>query len=138
MNIFDFRNQLIDDYASYIKSFIQIRDAQIGNYVRQKLQEGVLWPEPLIQLNPLFERGESIDELVAQAFFIVNARESFAKINPKMMIEVDRCACININPRRSVLHGVVQVMFSLPVQVLEKALPISSPSSIMCCAMAPV
>src|SRR5712691_2795076 len=66
MNIFDFRNQLIDDYASYIKSFIQIRDAQIGNYVRQKLQEGVLWPEPLIQLNPLFERGESIDELVAQ------------------------------------------------------------------------
>src|SRR5712691_10044104 len=66
MNIFDFRNQLIDDYASYIKSFIQIRDAQIGNYVQQKLEEGVLWPEPLIQLNPLFERGESIDELVAQ------------------------------------------------------------------------
>src|SRR5205807_8217039 len=64
MNIFDFRSQLIGDYASYIKSFIQIRDPQIRNYVQQKLQEGVLWPEPLIQLNPLFERGESIDELV--------------------------------------------------------------------------
>src|SRR5438132_8602798 len=66
MNIFDFLDLLIGDYASYIKSFIQIRDPQINGFVRQKLQEGVLWPEPLIQLNPLFERGESIDELVAQ------------------------------------------------------------------------
>lgn len=66
MNIFEFRNRLIGDYASYIKSFIQIRDPQISDYVQQKLQEGVLWPEPLIQLNPLFARGESIVELVAQ------------------------------------------------------------------------
>ncbi len=66
MNIFDFRNQLIGDYASYINSFIQIRDPHINSYVQQKLQEGVLWPESLIQLNPLFARGESIDELVAQ------------------------------------------------------------------------
>src|SRR5260370_1094268 len=66
MNMFDFRNQRIGDYASYIKSFIQIRDPHISSYVQQKLQEGVLWPEPLIQLNPLFARGESIDALVAQ------------------------------------------------------------------------
>jgi ATP-dependent helicase YprA (DUF1998 family) len=66
MNIFDFRNLLIDDYASYIKSFIQIRDPHINGFVQQKLEEGVLWPEPLIQLNPLFARGESIDELVAK------------------------------------------------------------------------
>ena len=66
MNIFDFRNVLIGDYASYIKSFIQIRDPQINDFVQQKLEDGVLWPEPLIQLNPLFARGESIDELVAQ------------------------------------------------------------------------
>jgi hypothetical protein len=58
MNIFEFRNQLIGDYADYIKSFIQIRDPHISEYVQQKLQEGVLWPEPLIQLNPLFARGE--------------------------------------------------------------------------------
>lgn len=66
MNIFEFRDQLVSDYASYIKSFIQIRDPKINDFVQQKLQEGVLWPEPLIQLNPLFARGASIDELVAQ------------------------------------------------------------------------
>ncbi|HEX9131220.1 MAG TPA: hypothetical protein VF844_02890 [Ktedonobacteraceae bacterium] len=37
MNIFDFRDQLIGDYASYIKSFIQIRDPQISDFVRQRL-----------------------------------------------------------------------------------------------------
>ena len=34
MNIFDFRNRLIGDYASYIKSFIQIRDPYISYYVQ--------------------------------------------------------------------------------------------------------
>ena len=65
MNIFEFRDQLISDYASYIKSFIQIRDLHINSYVQQKLQEGVLWPEPLIQLNSFpsvaHEPGERID-----------------------------------------------------------------------------
>ncbi len=52
MNIFDFRQQLIDDYAGYTRSFIQIRDPQIRGYVAGQLEVGVLWPDPLIQLNP--------------------------------------------------------------------------------------
>src|SRR5947199_3933747 len=79
MNIFEFRNWLIGDYASYIKSFIQIRDARIRAYVQQKLEEGVLWPEPLIQLNPLFARGESIDELVAQGILHRECARIFRK-----------------------------------------------------------
>jgi hypothetical protein len=51
MNIFDFRNLLIGDYASYIKSFIQIRDPRINNFVQQKLEEGVLWSKLLITPN---------------------------------------------------------------------------------------
>jgi hypothetical protein len=78
-NIFDFRNRLIGDYASYIKSFIQIRDPAINDYVQQKLQEGVLWPEPLIQLNPLFARGESIDELVKQGVLHQECTKIFRK-----------------------------------------------------------
>src|SRR6266699_3287548 len=79
MQIFDFRDQLIGDYASYINSFIQIRDPQINHYVQQKLQEGVLWPEPLIQLNPLFAPGESIDELVAQGVLHPGCASIFRK-----------------------------------------------------------
>lgn len=67
MNIFDLRQYLINDYASYIKSFIQIRNPRIRTYVEQELfQKGVLWPDPLIQLNPLFEASATIDELVTE------------------------------------------------------------------------
>ena len=64
MDVFQFRDRLIRDYASYISSFIQIRDERIRQHVDHSLNDGLLWPEPLIQLNPSFELGDSIDELV--------------------------------------------------------------------------
>ena len=49
MNIFDLRHLLIDDYASYIKSFIQIRTPRIREYVQNELfDNSMLWPNPLI------------------------------------------------------------------------------------------
>ena len=66
MNVFELRDRLIHDYASYISSFIQIRDLRIAQHVERSLADGLLWPEPLIQLNPSFEPGDSIDELVRQ------------------------------------------------------------------------
>jgi hypothetical protein len=64
MEIFQLRDRLIRDYATYTSSFIQIQDQRIKAYVDQSLHTGVLWPEPLIQLNPSFAPGEFIDELV--------------------------------------------------------------------------
>ena len=45
MDVFDLRDHLIGDYATYISSFIQIRDRRIRDYVHQELQRGLLWPE---------------------------------------------------------------------------------------------
>lgn len=64
MNVFKLRDQLIKDYADYIKSFIEIKDPQIERLVETELEAGLLWPDPLIQLNPSFEITESIDQLV--------------------------------------------------------------------------
>jgi ATP-dependent helicase YprA (DUF1998 family) len=64
MNVFDLNRHLIHDYSSYIRSFIQIRDERIAQYAQECLENGLLWPEPLIQLNPSFQPGEWIDELV--------------------------------------------------------------------------
>jgi ATP-dependent helicase YprA (DUF1998 family)/very-short-patch-repair endonuclease len=64
MNVFELNRRLIHDYSSYIRSFIQIRDKRIHDYTEQCLNDGLLWPEPLIQLNPSFEPGEWVDELV--------------------------------------------------------------------------
>ena len=64
MNAFDLRNHLVKEYADYIKSFIKIRDKDIEGYVESELKKGLLWPEPLLQLNPSFQPGAWIDELV--------------------------------------------------------------------------
>ena len=64
MDVFRLRNELIEDYESYIKSFININDDRIREAVDKELTEGLLWPDPLIQINPNFEPGRSIDELV--------------------------------------------------------------------------
>lgn len=65
MNIFTFRNQLIEGYASYIRSFIRIRDERLKSFIEEQLRSGILWPEPLIQLNPSFEPDATVDDLVA-------------------------------------------------------------------------
>jgi len=62
MNVFDLREQLVRDYSSYIGSFINIRDPRIREYVDEKLSGGLLWPDPLIQINPAFEPGHWVDE----------------------------------------------------------------------------
>ncbi len=65
MDVFQLRDHVIDDYSAYVQSFLRIRDPQIKAYVEDELRCGRLWPDPLVQLNPTYERGATIDELVA-------------------------------------------------------------------------
>lgn len=64
MDVFAVRDRLIGDYSEYVRSFIQIRDSTVRNEVIGALDSGLLWPDPLIQLNPAFEPGDSVDDLV--------------------------------------------------------------------------
>ena len=66
MDVFQLRNRLVEDYGSYVGGFIRIKDARIEDEVRQSIDDGLLWPDPLIQLNPSFEAGERIDDLVGE------------------------------------------------------------------------
>lgn len=65
MNVFELREQTLADYSAYVRSFVQIRNPQIRELAERELQDGALWPQPLLQLNPAFERGHSIDQLCA-------------------------------------------------------------------------
>src|SRR3954469_13317176 len=64
MDVFALRKALVDDYRRYAESFLAIRDARLREHVRRELDEGLLWPEPRIQLNPSFEPGGWIVDLV--------------------------------------------------------------------------
>ncbi len=64
MDVFDLHRNLIDDYASYTRSSIRIQDQRVRETVEGEIRQGLLWPDPLLQLNPSFETGATIPELV--------------------------------------------------------------------------
>lgn len=66
MDVFALRDRLVADYEEFTRSFITVRDPRIEEVVDRELDEGLLWPESLIQLNPSFAPGATIDELAAQ------------------------------------------------------------------------
>lgn len=65
MDIFDLRNRVIKDYGDYVRSFITIRDERIARKVKEEMDGGFLWPAPLVQLNPSFEKGTKLEDLVS-------------------------------------------------------------------------
>ncbi|MCR5257583.1 MAG: hypothetical protein K6E40_05455, partial [Desulfovibrio sp.] len=77
MDVFNLRKNLIDDYSSYVSSFIEIRDKRIKATVEKEFNEGLLWPEPLVQLNPAFASGGTVDELVGEGVLHPLCREIF-------------------------------------------------------------
>jgi hypothetical protein len=52
MNVFQTHASIIADYATYIRSFLNIADPAIFKVVEEELNKGKLWPEPLLQFNP--------------------------------------------------------------------------------------
>ena len=65
MNVFKTHASIIEDYSSYIRSFISIADPDISQVVDRALNTGKLWPEPLLQFNPSFEMFGGFEELIA-------------------------------------------------------------------------
>lgn len=66
MDVFSLHKSLINDYSAYTQSFIRIADDRVRTEVDREIREGLLWPEPLLQLNPAYESGESIEQLVRE------------------------------------------------------------------------
>jgi ATP-dependent helicase YprA (DUF1998 family) len=77
MDVFALRQRLVEDYAEYVGSFLEIADPRIRAEVEARLADGLLWPHPLIQLNPAFEPGETIDQLVDQGMLAPGCRDIF-------------------------------------------------------------
>ena len=77
MNIFKLHQNIVDDYRSYIESFINIRDEQIREEVERALSDGRLWPEPLIQFNPAFKTVSSIAKPIEEGWLAPELEDVF-------------------------------------------------------------
>lgn len=79
MDVFHLRDRLVRDYGDYASSFIHIRDERIYAEVQENLNQGVFWPDPLIQLNPRFDTGGTVSELVRQGLLHPECEQIFVR-----------------------------------------------------------
>jgi len=66
MNAFTFRDQIVQSYERFSRSFVKIAATDISKVVDDEYERGRYWPEPLIQINPNYKQGSTVLEL-AQA-----------------------------------------------------------------------
>lgn len=65
-NVFDFRDNLIKDYSTFSRSFTRIAAVDILNEVNSQYDNSRYWPEPLIQINPNYQRKGTVQQLAKQ------------------------------------------------------------------------
>ena len=77
MNVFQTHSKIVSDYETYIRSFLRIADPAIRGVVEGELSQGKLWPEPLLQFNPAYQKFGSLNELTAQKILHPTIRDIF-------------------------------------------------------------
>lgn len=64
MDVFEFREKLVGEYSQFTRSFTRIKSEDIASFVAAAYQSQRYWPAPLVQVNPNFKTGHSVEELV--------------------------------------------------------------------------
>ena len=67
MDVFQFREQLVTEYEQFTRSFTRLRSDDIREFVDREYASQRYWPEPLIQINPTYRTGSTVDALVASS-----------------------------------------------------------------------
>ena len=67
MDAFSVLNEFLGDYENFVKGFLEIKNDQIRDKVEKEIADGLLWPEPWLALNPAFESGGTVSDLVARS-----------------------------------------------------------------------
>lgn len=65
-DVFQLREHLIEEYGIFSRSFTRIAAIDIRDEVDREYDAGRYWPEPLIQINPNYQRKDTIQSLVTQ------------------------------------------------------------------------
>lgn len=66
MNIFEFRDRLVADYAEFSTSFVRIAADDIRGVVDREYAQQRYWPAPLVQINANYRRGRSVQALARE------------------------------------------------------------------------
>ncbi|MCS7254491.1 MAG: DEAD/DEAH box helicase [Armatimonadota bacterium] len=80
MNTFELRDKVIAEYEGYVLNFLNIADERLKSFVREYLTSGYFWPDPLVQLNPSYEYGVTLQDLVDQGKLHPNCIKTFGNL----------------------------------------------------------
>lgn len=64
MDVFEFRKKLVADYSDFTRSFTRIKSVDIKAFVDREYDSQKYWPAPLVQVNPNFKSGLTVQQLV--------------------------------------------------------------------------
>jgi hypothetical protein len=76
-NVFRFRDQLIEHYGKFSRSFVRIAAPDIQVEVERQYTQGRYWPEPLVQINPNYQRQGTVRQLAEQGILHPACAEIF-------------------------------------------------------------
>lgn len=105
MDAFGVLGDVLGDYESFVKSFLNIRDDRVRAKVDAEVAEGLLWPEPWLALNPSFQSGGTVADLVGAGLLrpecgdIFRRRTPTNKIGTELRLHQHQCDAIAIAAR---------------------------------------
>jgi ATP-dependent helicase YprA (DUF1998 family) len=65
-DVFQFRDSIIQEYEQFARSFTQIQAKDIEEFVENEYKGQRYWPELLIQINPNYKKGKTVQDLVQE------------------------------------------------------------------------
>ncbi|MBJ6642703.1 protein kinase [Streptomyces sp. BSE7-9] len=66
MDVFGVHRALIKDYRDFTEGGTVIRDDRVAAFVEKDLDDKAQWPDPWLSLNPFFQSGGTVAELVGE------------------------------------------------------------------------
>ena len=79
MDVFKLRDDVVNEYRSYVESFIRVHDSRIDAFIAQSLKDGQLWPDAVLQLNPAFEMDKTLSELSKEGIIAKETAQFFGE-----------------------------------------------------------
>ncbi|HCK78484.1 MAG TPA: DEAD/DEAH box helicase, partial [Actinobacteria bacterium] len=100
MDAFKVRDGIVADFEQFVSSFVTIKDPRVRAEVEEAIDSGLLWPDPWVALNPSFEPGGSVSDLVSAG--VLDARCADIFRFGKSDINVGQEARLHWHQRRAI------------------------------------
>src|ERR1700687_5086734 len=65
-DVFALRERVVQEYRDYVESFVHVLDPGADAWIRAQLDDGHLWPDAVLQLNPAFEADKTLRALAKE------------------------------------------------------------------------